>query len=643
MKKLLLVIASACMLVSSSFAETLFKTLKPLSPIKSKIEAPVDADASESENAIIFGYCKDLYTGLGTGQMLQTLKGAMCIPAATAAQFLGNKITKVRIGFGQSSNRNIKVFISKTLSGDPVYIQDAIIMTMNGWNDVVLDTPFEIDGSEFYVGYQITTRSASDYPIGVDGVPTSSKLGDNIAIGNDWDHIGTSYGSICIRVAISGDNLPQYDVALSDYDIPSVVKLNTPFDASYYFVNNGAATITETDFDFTINGNAVAPESVKLTPQAVRPGDTGMITLEGVKCSDEGFDIPVNFSLTRLNGESDVKISNNPIKTTISCAEMTYKKSFVVEEWTGNWCGFCPRGIVGMAYMEDKYADDGFIGIAVHSSSNMNGSEPMETTTYRPLLTRYADGFPGCIVNRTYTLDPNKDDLETYFKYLSSSPSLSQVNVSANYSDANPGQIEVNADVNFALSQDNISYRLAFVVAENGVGPYPQTNYFAGGSYGPMDGWENMSSRVNTVFDHVARDIFDFAGLPNSVPTSVVKNQPNNFSTTVSAAHVSNIENAYIVALLIDTKSGRIENAAQAYLGSESSISDIVADGTAEIKAVAGGIAINGDYDTCAVYGLDGRTVSAAAGESFVSLENGLYIVRLDTANGPVVKKIIVK
>lgn len=557
-------------------ADSIWKSATPVGPslLNKTQAAPLATDGT-----MIFGYCQNFYTGLGTGSSGVTLKAAIGISADQAAEWKGNKVSKILIGYGQSMNRNVTIFISNTLTGTPVYTQTATMLTLNGWNEVLLSQPFEIDGSAFYIGYQTTTRSTGDYPIGIDGIGTNEKLADNIAVGNSWDHIGTSYGAVCIRIGVSGDDLPEFDVAVRDCDIPEVVKANTPFDATVLFTNKGTATVTDVTAVCSIEGKTVSPSSVEFTTGSVAPGGMGQIVLHDVVCTTEGIGLPFEVTLTTVNGEADVKPEDNSGSATFACAQTVYPRNVVVEEWTGSWCGYCPRGIVGMEYMEANYADKGFIGIAIHSSSSPGaGTEPMECSTYLPFLSMYCDGFPGSIINRTYASDPNKSDLESYFLYMSQSPSLASVEVTGTYFDDDPFNLHAEANVKFALSSDNASYRVAFVLLEDGVGPYPQTNYFSGGASGPLEGWDNQGSRVNTVYNHVARDIFDAFGINGSVPTKVEKGTDNRYAATLSRAHVGNIDNCHIVALLINSNTRAIENAAKAVVAHKAGVDGVEND-----------------------------------------------------------------
>jgi thiol-disulfide isomerase/thioredoxin len=61
-----------------------------------------------------------------------------------------------------------------------------------------------------------------------------------------------------------------------------------------------------------------------------------------------------------------------------------------MEEYTGTWCGWCPRGIVGLQLVNETYGDR-VQTIAVHYD------DPMETSVYYSLL---PGSFPNATVNR---------------------------------------------------------------------------------------------------------------------------------------------------------------------------------------------------------------------------------------------------
>ena len=643
MKKFILFIAAIGLAVPFVAANNVWKSSGHANVVRHV--APLAADDTSEEPYIVYGLCSEFEEGLGTGSSGVTLSAAMGVSEEKAQEFKGDKVTKVRIGFGQSSNRNITVFITKDLDGEPEYSQTALLTKSNDWNEVTLSTPYEIDGSQFYIGYKLTTRSSSDYPLGVDGVINTNPLADNLGINGEWAHYGDQFGAVCIRAVITGENLTEYDVVLRGSTIPEVVQLNTPFQASIYLLNTGWATIKSANVACKVNGKDFAPSEVSLLPAEIAPGSFGQIVVSGLECDTEGAGIPVELSLTELNGVAYT--AQNPVSASLLCIEKAYARKVVVEEWTGNWCGFCPRGIVGMEYMAESYPDT-FIGIAVHSASSIGQtSEPMYTKSYLQFLNRYCDGFPGCIVNRNTSLvvDPLIDNLLYAYDIVTQNPAIAEVGLDAYYYDDDPDNIHVDASSVFSLSSTAANYKLAFVITEDGVGPYSQANYYAGGGYGPMGGWEDKGSRVSTYFDHVARDIMTVWGINNSVPSAIEKGKKYVYSAALPTTNVGDITKCHVVALLLNTSDGRIENAAKASLVHLSGISDASAEAPAvAIEAREGEVVINGEYAICNVYSLEGKAVCSVSNETSVALPAGIYIVNvIGLDNAVTTKKVVVK
>jgi len=87
-----------------------------------------------------------------------------------------------------------------------------------------------------------------------------------------------------------------------------------------------------------------------------------------------GYTIDLNVTIT-----GDADLTNNDLQMgTVALTSIPTKK-VVGEEKTGTWCGWCPRGAVGLANMESVPE---FIGIAVHNGSN----DPMVVSSYDETL-----------------------------------------------------------------------------------------------------------------------------------------------------------------------------------------------------------------------------------------------------------------
>lgn len=641
MKKLFIVsiiaaLASSAFALPKTFSTQFVKSPSATAGFKAPGRAADDTDADE--NTLLFGYCDDFAGGLGIAQIGVTLGAAIQIPAQTAQKWAGSQLTKVRIAIGSTSNRSLTIYVTKDLDKTPVYTQTVTAKKVNDWNEFELTTPYDIDGSEFFVGYKTTTRATTDTPIGIDGIPSDLFLGDFISVNNQWEQIGDIYGNMCIRLLISGDNLPKNDVALNSIVLPDYVKPNNEFSVSANVINNGTKAITSMTANVVIDGVWYENLPVTLPQGGIGSGERGTAVINNLSCSHEGSSLPFYLKITTVNGVPDENEIDNETSAYLMCLSSGYPRNVVVEEWTGTWCGWCPRGIVGMTYMNENYGDKGFIGIAVH------WDDAMQTNSYSEFVYKYVDGFPGCIMDRNISFDPNAAYLEQYYNIHRQIPAITQISLSANYSAVNPTIINVESNVEFLLDAIDSPYRIAYVITEDNVGPYSQTNYFAGGKEGEMGGWEKSPAKVSTYFNEVARNIVTAMGIEGSIPVDIEKGKVYSHKYDISTSFIRNINNCHVVAMVLNKLTGRVENAVKTGITVTDGIADAVADGSVAVTPVAGGFDIAGDYADCTVYCVDGTVVSNVAGVSHVDLAPGLYIVKVIGAdNALITRKLSVK
>ncbi len=158
----------------------------------------------------------------------------------------------------------------------------------------------------------------------------------------------------------------------------------------------------------------------------------------------------------------------------------------VIEEGTGTWCGWCPRGAVSLEQLEEKYGDY-FQGIAIHSG------DPMAAHLYtQQFVDAYVPGFPSGQLNRTQTLSMNPGASESAFLEALLAPAVTSMEVGAELTDGN--QLTVSVKYTFSEAV-NEQFRVACALVENGVSGtesgYAQSNYYANNANGDMFGWED--------------------------------------------------------------------------------------------------------------------------------------------------------
>ena len=460
---------------------------------------------TSNDESLVFGYCGDYARSIGTTSPdIKELAAAIEIPADLATQWSGAKLVGVKIGYGTSSVNRVNVFVGGELDSAPIYSQNGVVSIQDGWNTIMLNTPYEISGTPFFVGYTTAVSNVGDAPIGIDDIKDPTSLGDYVNLYGNWQQIGKFYGNVCIRLLLQGDNLPQYDVAINSLGVPPIVEKGNPFTATLTLTNNGLKTINDVTVLCTINGEEAKSTSVSV-PEAIPSGETGKVEISGLVSETFGSNSAVEVSLLKINGIDYNNPEGNTISAYFNCAEKTFKRNVVVEEFTGTWCGNCPAGIVALSYMRNHYGNDGFIGIAAHYG------DVMAVNSYSSVVERFGSNaagvaLPACSINRTIQTYPATENIEYYYLEQSQYPAGAEVEVEAVYTPEDV-RLEATATAQFSFDYENAPYALAFVVMEDNVGPYTQKNYFSGGNYGGLEGWNEKPAEVEMYFDEVARVI----------------------------------------------------------------------------------------------------------------------------------------
>lgn len=230
-------------------------------------------------------------------------------------------------------------------------------------------------------------------------------------------------------------------------------------------------------------------------------------------------------------------------------------KHVLIEEMTGTWCQWCPRGTYFMDSLIDT--NPNVIGIAIHVSDPMENSEYVSGCGLIAAPTANIDrGGQGANppawfghVDGAFANTP-KADVEVFTSFNTTSRLLTA---------------RVKASFFSAASGD---YRLAAIVTEDGVtGPAPQynqNNQYSGGGNGVMGGYELLPQIIPAnmiAYDHVGRELLGgYDGQAGSVPSSVAAGDTASyiFSFTLPADWDENY--IRVVGVLI-TPENTIDNA----------------------------------------------------------------------------------
>lgn len=373
------------------------------------------------------------------------------------------------------------------------------------------------------------------------------------------DDIGFSYEPFVI---------PNLDAAISQLTMRNRGLTGQEFEVRGELRNLGLTPITSATLSYEIGGNTVEQELTGINIPSLETYNFSFSELYPITVGPQTMEVTVS----EPNGQVDENPGNDTKTITITGYTPAPGKRVVMEEATGTWCGWCPRGTVNMDRAAADYPDH-FVGVAVH-----NG-DPMVVPAYDNGITGFPGftGFPGVVMDRIEVIDPSEIE-ERLLTRVTTAPVAFLSNSAEWDAETNELKVTVHAEFQEAVTGD---YRLSLVVTENGVtglgSGFAQVNFYSGGGSGPMGGYENLPSPVpasQMVYDYVARAIVgDFNGVISSLPGVIEAGETHSYEFTYTLPTEYNYDEIKLIGFLINPQ-GEIDNAGS------TTIDEAIANGT---------------------------------------------------------------
>lgn len=529
---------------------------------------------------------------------------------------------------------------------------------------VKLPTPFTIPAEGALVGYSFDGKS-SDSPIVLAGTSTEAA-----GFFFQYDYEGErSFESLASVIGMSSSIQVGMDVsdceandATVATDPETTTLVNTDQQYPFYVTNNSAKPITQITYHFTIDGEQQPEKTLDLS-SPIESMKTVSLPLTK-KFEDEGLHT-IELTLSKVNGNENVNESSSATYSVIALEKGADRVS-VVEEQTGTWCGWCPRGHVALDLL-NKQLGDKVVTLAGHFTNSESQVDPMNIlgdniTSQAEAFADYGwvainlssllggGGFPGAMFDRLIAADPyvgintTKSKNGTYefgatalVKAIQEKiPSEADFSMTASWADDKNTDIKVDLTTTFNYDRfGSFPYGVAFVLSENGMtgkgATWKQLNYYSklAGVNGASDfnnpdmaAWFKGGSYVSTTYDNVVVQAWNPIGnaaIVDKSQTDIIKGEAIPFSATlkVNSDLIQNYDNLTLSALLVNLKSYAVVNAAKVVLG----------------KCAAGIEDVNSEANNNVVsrYNVNGMRINGA--------QKGLNIVKL--ANGKVVKMAV--
>ena len=530
---------------------------------------------------------------------------------------------------------------------------------------VKLPTPFTIPADGALVGYSYDGKS-SDKSIVLAGI-SSEAAGCFFQYDYEGERNFESLSSIVgmsssIQIGLDVSDCEANDATVSaNPELTTLV--NTKQQYPFYITNNSAKPITQLTYSISVDGVNGAEKSLDLS-SPIESMETASIPYTTAFEEDGVHSVELNIS--KVNGNTNIN-KHSSAEYSIIALEKSADRVSVVEEQTGTWCGWCPRGHVALDLL-NKQLGDKVVTLAGHFANGESQVDPMniyqldKNSTQAEALADYGfvamqlssmlggGGLPGAMFDRVVAADPyvganttkgkngtyeyGATDLVNLLK--EGNPSEADFSMTASWADDKNTDIKVDLTTTFNYNRfGSFPYGVAFVLSENGMtgkgATWKQLNYYSklAGVNGASDfnnpdmaAWFKAGSYVSTTYDNVvvqAWNPFGNAAIVDKSVTDIVKGEAIPFSTTlkVNSDLIQNYNNLTLSALLVNLNSLAVVNAAKVVLGN-------CAAGIENVNSEA-------NNNVVSRYNVNGMRINGA--------QKGLNIVKL--ANGKVVKMAV--
>ena len=529
---------------------------------------------------------------------------------------------------------------------------------------VKLPTPFTIPADGALVGYSYDGKS-SDKSIVLAGI-SSEAAGCFFQYDYEGERNFESLSSIVgmsssIQIGLDVSDCEANDATVSaNPELTTLVKTKQQY--PFYITNNSAKPITQLTYSISVDGVNGAEKSLDLS-SPIEPMETASIPYT-TAFEDDGVHT-VELNISKVNGNTNIN-KHSSAEYSIIALEKSADRVSVVEEQTGTWCGWCPRGHVALDLL-NKQLGDKVVTLAGHFANGESQVDPMNILgdNITSQAERFADygwvamtlssllgggGLPGAMFDRVVAADPyvganttkgkngtyeyGATDLVNLLK--EENPSEADFSMTASWADDKNTDIKVDLTTTFNYNRfGSFPYGVAFVLSENGMtgkgATWKQLNYYSklAGVNGASDfnnpdmaAWFKAGSYVSTTYDNVVVQAWNPLGnaaIVDKSKTDIDKGEVIPFSTTlkVNSDLIQNYNNLTLSALLVNLNSLAVVNAAKVVLGN-------CAAGIEDVNSEA-------NNNVVSRYNVNGMRINGA--------QKGLNIVKL--ANGKVVKMAV--
>lgn len=598
--------------------------------------AVTDTVAAATTTQMDFTYVDGDTIPWGNNKM-ESFDVAIFVPGSTMQ---GKKINSITVPMRAPVAQNISIWLSSDLALKNVNglrVADPDILQVDVENQrmitLTLDQPYEITADGVYVGFSFAIKSGSiqssdktnpgRYPVTVsEGAIDGGMYIHTTRTYTTWKsniEAGLNYNAD-ISVELDGEF---YTNAVGIGSLTAAKGgLDDPFTFQATLSNYGTEALSNFEYTVTTNGATETKTFEFDTPMA--PSFTNDFVLE--------FDLPqypapghydVDFAVTKVNGVAN-EAPNNSGATWADVFSFIPVHRALMEEYTGLWCGWCPRGYIGLLEMNKRHPED-FVALSYHNGDDM---AVISTSDYPSSV----PGFPAAFLDRVISCDAyygtsNSEQMHIDQDWMDRCevPAPCNVTVAPTWNEDST-KVSVKVTTKFQATYTDAKYRIAYFLVGNGLtySTWAQANSYRGYSMPSEYGWDvftkGASSVKGLVFDDVVLWSNNTRGEIGSIPAEIASDTDIEYVGEIDLSSVKNYAKLVeaqdkslftVVAVIVDGKTGEVVNANKAEIisaGGSDAIESVGATNEAEVLSVT-------------YYDLNGRIAAKPAPGIFIKAE----------------------
>ncbi|MDE6811826.1 MAG: hypothetical protein K2J15_05685 [Muribaculaceae bacterium] len=451
--------------------------------------------------------------------------------------------------------------------------------------DITFPDPYVLPAEGVYVGYTLTVtqlkNSTQKYPVSITdssnpkgGLWMHAGYSSTVAPARykEWNDLGSSNQAVStMRVILRGHTLSNGGLIVTPANI--YAQQGSIKDLSVEFFNYGSENVTSAAYTVSIDDNDVNGTITFDSPIGAQGSALATIP---VAIPAESGDYTLTLTTDKINGEENL-YGNKSVTSALFVRPWIPRKRVLVEDYSGTWCGWCPEAYVTLKQLQDIHPED-VIAIALHIEDQLMTIEK----TKMPCPTA---GTPELIFDRVERLD-NFPEAPSKVEECIDMLAPADLDVKIYWADGDKKAIRAESTLKFIEDADNSPYLLTYALVEdNMTSPtLKQRNFFNNAEsysseYYKTPYWDLFVGQPyevsGIVYDETAMIYNDCQGIPGSLPTEIKNDKTYTHHTEFTLSDAKNVysagaqygkevimnpDNLRVVAVLLDTTTGRAVN-----------------------------------------------------------------------------------